>query len=318
MGNIFLQLATQQCCVASWKALLHVLPPTSNIVTHQHFVVASWKNWLKKVNASSTCCNEILLRDNVARIAPPYASKDRQVFSAAKPLVRTKVRDRHVIFQFFQLEEEFGLFICRSPWKRRVGNFDQALGAHLWRPSRDEPTVWASCSAEEEHRGETGDDHPHFRTKARDGWTLAATGEVDIKCHPSRARNWQALPFLASRHTSTILITPFHLTISPLFRPVILLLILNLLSEKAYLFPNSSLLSTKTSHPHHFLYFNHFLHRVTWHFNLVTLLVCRLFWHVNIYIYTITWLLCTFSLVVARDLLEDRCTDYVTNVVWFM
>ena len=35
-------------------------------------------------------------------------------------------------------------------------------------------------------------------------------------------------------------------------------------------------------------------------------------------IYTITWLLCTFSLVVARDLLEDRWTDYVTNVVWFM
>ena len=25
--------------------------------------------------------------------------------------------------------------------------------------------------------------------------------------------------------------------------------------------------------------------------------------------------LCTFSLVVARDLLEDRCTGYVTNVV---
>ena len=35
---------------------------------------------------------------------------------------------------------------------------------------------------------------------------------------PWRVRNWQPLPFLASRHTSTILITPFHLTISPLSR----------------------------------------------------------------------------------------------------
>ena len=50
-----------------------------------------------------------------------------------------------------------------------------------------------------------------------------------------------------------------HLTISPLFRPFILLLILNFLSEKAYLFPNLSLLSTKIFHPHHFLYSNHFL-----------------------------------------------------------
>ena len=29
-SNKLLQLATQHCCVASWKALLHVLPPTSN------------------------------------------------------------------------------------------------------------------------------------------------------------------------------------------------------------------------------------------------------------------------------------------------
>ena len=75
------------------------------------------------------------------------------------------------------------------------------------------------------------------------------------------------LPFLASRHTSTIVpTTPFHLTISLLYRPVIRLLILNFLSERAYSFLNLSLLSTKTSHPHRFLYSNHFLHRVTWHF----------------------------------------------------
>ena len=58
--NIFLQLATQNCCIASWKALLHVLPPTSNIVTPQNFLVARWKNLLKKVDTSSTCCNMLL------------------------------------------------------------------------------------------------------------------------------------------------------------------------------------------------------------------------------------------------------------------
>ena len=45
----------------------------------------------------------------------------------------------------------------------------------------------------------------------------------------------------ASRNTSTILITPFHLTISPLFRPVIPLLILNFLSWRAYSFLNLTL-----------------------------------------------------------------------------
>ena len=30
------------------KASLHILPPTSNIVTQQNFVVASWKNFVEK------------------------------------------------------------------------------------------------------------------------------------------------------------------------------------------------------------------------------------------------------------------------------
>ena len=37
-----------------------------------------------------------------------------------------------------------------------------------------------------------------------------------------------------------------------------------------------SLLLTKTSHPNHFLYSSYFLHSVTWHSSLVTLLLCRL------------------------------------------
>ena len=41
-SNDLLQLATQHCSVASSKALLHVLPPTSNIITQLNFVVVSW------------------------------------------------------------------------------------------------------------------------------------------------------------------------------------------------------------------------------------------------------------------------------------
>ena len=47
--NKLLQFATQQCCVASCKALVHVLQPTSNIVTQQfrccklkQYVTACW------------------------------------------------------------------------------------------------------------------------------------------------------------------------------------------------------------------------------------------------------------------------------------
>ena len=86
-------------------------------------------------------------------------------------------------------------------------------------------------------------DHVSFintRVNAVEHCILAKLGDIYIRVSqntwefpPWRVRNWQPLLFLASRHTSTILITPFHLTISPLFRPVILLLMLNFLSEKA-------------------------------------------------------------------------------------
>ena len=51
-SNKLLQLATQHCCIASWKALLAVLPPTSNIVTQQYFVVASWSSMLTTTTAT--------------------------------------------------------------------------------------------------------------------------------------------------------------------------------------------------------------------------------------------------------------------------
>ena len=50
--------ATQHCWVTSWKALLHVLPPTSNIVTWQNFV-ASWSNMLQQVELASTFFNKL-------------------------------------------------------------------------------------------------------------------------------------------------------------------------------------------------------------------------------------------------------------------
>ena len=58
-GDIFLQLATQHSCVASWKALLHALPPTSSInVTQQNVVVASWSSMLHQVKLASTFFNK--------------------------------------------------------------------------------------------------------------------------------------------------------------------------------------------------------------------------------------------------------------------
>ena len=60
-NNKLLQLATQHCCIASWKALLAVLPCTHLKNCHAtKFIVASWKKLLKKVNASSTWCNMLL------------------------------------------------------------------------------------------------------------------------------------------------------------------------------------------------------------------------------------------------------------------
>ena len=42
------------------KTLLHVLPPTSNIVTQQNFVVASWSSMLRQVELASTFFNKFV------------------------------------------------------------------------------------------------------------------------------------------------------------------------------------------------------------------------------------------------------------------
>ena len=51
----------KHCCVASWKASLYVLPPTSNIVTRQKFVVAGWRSMLQQVVLASTFFNTFFL-----------------------------------------------------------------------------------------------------------------------------------------------------------------------------------------------------------------------------------------------------------------
>ena len=79
-SNKLIQLATQHYWVASWKALLHVLLPTSNIVTQQNFVVASWSSMLQQIELASTFFNKFFqlaimlrckLKENVARITGP-------------------------------------------------------------------------------------------------------------------------------------------------------------------------------------------------------------------------------------------------------
>ena len=53
-GNIFAQLVAQHCCVASWKALLPVLPPSLSTCHATNFDVASCGNMLRKLDLSST------------------------------------------------------------------------------------------------------------------------------------------------------------------------------------------------------------------------------------------------------------------------
>ena len=77
-GNIFVQPSLQQCCVASWDCLLHVLPPLR--ITNFHvaksrsnkFVVQKGVNMCKKHHST---CNATLLRkkfyENVAGITGP-------------------------------------------------------------------------------------------------------------------------------------------------------------------------------------------------------------------------------------------------------
>ena len=59
-GLRFPSTFNQNCCVASWKALLHVLPSTSNIVTQQNFAFASWSSMLQQVELASTLFNKFL------------------------------------------------------------------------------------------------------------------------------------------------------------------------------------------------------------------------------------------------------------------
>ena len=51
-GQHFSSTCTQHCCVAIWKTLLHVLPPTSNIVTQQ--LISTSYLFLNKTSLSAS------------------------------------------------------------------------------------------------------------------------------------------------------------------------------------------------------------------------------------------------------------------------
>ena len=58
-GNIFAQLVAQHCCIASWKALLPVWPPSLPTCHATNFDVASCGNMLRKVDPNSAFCNKL-------------------------------------------------------------------------------------------------------------------------------------------------------------------------------------------------------------------------------------------------------------------
>ena len=67
-GNIFVQLVAQHCCIASWKALLLLLPPSLPTCHATNFNVASCGYMSRKVGMSSTFCNKLsiyVLRHNL-------------------------------------------------------------------------------------------------------------------------------------------------------------------------------------------------------------------------------------------------------------
>jgi hypothetical protein len=58
-GDIVVQLVAQQCCIASCKALLRVLPPMYTPCHTTNFCIAIWRNLLQKVEVKSPLCNTL-------------------------------------------------------------------------------------------------------------------------------------------------------------------------------------------------------------------------------------------------------------------
>ena len=83
-GNIFAQLVAQHCCVASWKALLPVLPPSLSTCHATNFDVASCGNMLRKVDLSSTFCNKLSILSFASQLATLHNTCDWSIFPHQK------------------------------------------------------------------------------------------------------------------------------------------------------------------------------------------------------------------------------------------
>ena len=83
-GNIFAQLVAQHCCVASWKVLLPVLPPSLSTCHATNFDVASCGNMLRKLDLSSTFCNKLSILSLASQLTTLHNTCDWSIFPHQK------------------------------------------------------------------------------------------------------------------------------------------------------------------------------------------------------------------------------------------
>ena len=83
-GNMFAQLVAQHCCVASWKALFPVLPPSLSTCHATNFDVASCGNILRKVDLSFTFCNKLSILSFASQLAKLHNTCDWSIFPHQK------------------------------------------------------------------------------------------------------------------------------------------------------------------------------------------------------------------------------------------
>ena len=80
-GNIFAQLVAKQRCIASFKALYPVLPPSPSTCHVTNFNVVSCGNMFCKVDPSSTFCNKLSILSLASKNAIRHNGCDWSIFS---------------------------------------------------------------------------------------------------------------------------------------------------------------------------------------------------------------------------------------------
>ena len=84
-GNIFVQLVAQHRCIASWKVLLLLFPPSLPTCHTTNFNVASCGNILsRKVGLSSTFCNKLSILCFAPQLAMLHNTCDWSIFRHQK------------------------------------------------------------------------------------------------------------------------------------------------------------------------------------------------------------------------------------------